>query len=221
MDHPRNQDSNNGYLPVDADKSIYDLSTSNSGATSEQPTLNSRLSSVAKAIEDPSDLYHHGSSGYVSSKANNPQSSKPPTTVLYRIEWKDTISDRRQNFESETPFENLEITTENVDKATHMETSNDKPAFEVVTSISGVVSSANVGARMNDSLRFSDISISSAGIPTLTIYSKALLDVIRDVVQYYPYYNLAGDTLVIEEPYEVLVHHFEKLENVRAQIKSR
>ena len=58
-------------------------------------------------------------------------------TALYKIEWTDTQSERKQVFQSETPFSNLQAETENDGSLrAGQPVENGKPAFEVTTQIS-------------------------------------------------------------------------------------
>ena len=47
---------------------------------------------------------------------------------------------------------------------------------------------------------------------SITIYSFQLLQTIRRLVAYYPGQNLVGDSILIQQPYTVIVHHLEELE---------
>jgi hypothetical protein len=46
----------------------------------------------------------------------------------------------------------------------------------------------------------------------IKIYSLHLINVLRDIVQYWPGLNLLDHPVVIEEPYAVLIHHLDALE---------
>jgi hypothetical protein len=46
----------------------------------------------------------------------------------------------------------------------------------------------------------------------IKIYSLYVINVLRDIVQYWPGLNLLGHPMVIQEPYAVLIHHLDALE---------
>ncbi|KAJ5094804.1 atpase aaa+ type core protein [Penicillium angulare] len=46
----------------------------------------------------------------------------------------------------------------------------------------------------------------------MIVHSPLLLEVIRQTVEYYPSQNLTGDTIIFDEPYRCLVHHFQDFE---------
>lgn len=50
----------------------------------------------------------------------------------------------------------------------------------------------------------------------IKIYSLHLINVLRDIVQYWPGLNLLDHPVVIEEPYAVLIHHLNALEAYRS-----
>lgn len=127
-------------------------------------------------------------------------SKKAPGRVLYRVEWSDDLSNRRQNFESETPFEHLEtITQRDNPKATDKGDPSDKPAFVVITPVSGTTrhgafqeeEKASVAEEEVETTQqpdrkavdmkvpFDDIMISSVGRTKLVIYSQPLLKTLR------------------------------------------
>ena len=148
-------------------------------------------------------------------------------SIIYKVEFEDTQSKRRQNFQSEDPFKNLEVTTEDIDELIPTKSQkSDIPALEVVTSISGVALSATELKRSastsnikQEVLAFKDISINRVGLTRLVIHSQMLLAIIRKVVIYYPHCSLIGDPVEISEPYSILVHHLSELKNFQIQVK--
>lgn len=56
-----------------------------------------------------------------------------------------------------------------------------------------------------------DLADSVPGDTYMTIYSKELLNVLRDVITYYHGCNLLGEGLRMIEPYQILGHHREEL----------
>ncbi|KAF6817603.1 hypothetical protein CSOJ01_02313 [Colletotrichum sojae] len=61
-----------------------------------------------------------------------------------------------------------------------------------------------------------DKVIRRIGKSRIVIHSPYLSELIRDIVDYYPGQNLTGETVVIHEPYGVLMHHWETLVQTRA-----
>ena len=127
-----------------------------------------------------------------------------------------------------SPFGALEVTTENVDGPEPvMKPANDKPVFEVVTPIWG---RAPPGYRASSGEEFTAISdgrfdrvsfkdsISKVGQTSLIIYSQPLLDAIRQSVKYFPRQTLTGNQVQMEEPYPVLIHHLDELEELQEQL---
>ncbi|EFY96203.2 ATPase (AAA) domain protein [Metarhizium robertsii] len=49
----------------------------------------------------------------------------------------------------------------------------------------------------------------------LRIYSPAIINALQSVVQYYPAQELAGEAIVVQWPYAVLVHHYDELSDFR------
>ena len=66
-------------------------------------------------------------------------------------------------------------------------------------------------------IAFEDITITDVVNTYIRINSKDLLEAIRGVIRYYPPNRLSGDTVEIFEPYAVLVHHFDELEDLQRQ----
>lgn len=50
------------------------------------------------------------------------------------------------------------------------------------------------------------------------ILSRAVVEALRCVVEYFPLQDLSGNTMIIYEPYEVVVHHKEALEKYRDRL---
>ena len=66
-------------------------------------------------------------------------------------------------------------------------------------------------------IAFEDITITLVVNTCIRINSEDLLEAIRGVIRYYPPNRLSGDTVEILEPYDVLVHHFDELEDLQRQ----
>lgn len=58
-----------------------------------------------------------------------------------------------------------------------------------------------------------DLATSQTSHTFMTIHSKMLLNLLRDIVSYYPGYTLLGDQFDIREPYQMLFHYREELKN--------
>lgn len=58
-------------------------------------------------------------------------------------------------------------------------------------------------------------SVQIAGGQYIRIYSHAIINALQSVVNYYPYRSVVGDPVDINEPYPILVHHWEQLEEFR------
>ena len=52
------------------------------------------------------------------------------------------------------------------------------------------------------------------------IHSPAIIHALRSIVKYYPGQNLLGESIVISEPYAVLVHHEKELNEYRERCRS-
>ena len=53
------------------------------------------------------------------------------------------------------------------------------------------------------------------GTQRVDIHSTAIIHALQQVVRYYPGHNLVGETVVIQEPYMLLIHHKKELEAFR------
>jgi hypothetical protein len=60
-------------------------------------------------------------------------------------------------------------------------------------------------------------------LPTyyIRIYSVAIINALRSVVQYYPGQDLSGDFIEITWPYPILVHHYDKLRSFRDAVAKK
>ncbi|KAK7710327.1 hypothetical protein SLS64_005912 [Diaporthe eres] len=57
--------------------------------------------------------------------------------------------------------------------------------------------------------------LDSAPSYSLRIYSPAILNALRSVVQYYPSQDLTGSTIEVKWPYAILVHHYDELKEFK------
>ncbi|CAG8951356.1 hypothetical protein HYFRA_00007267 [Hymenoscyphus fraxineus] len=69
-------------------------------------------------------------------------------------------------------------------------------------------------------LKLNDLMVTEIIETRMEIHSDHLIDVIREVVDYYPSQNLAGDIVIIQEPYWVLLHHEKELRKVETRLSS-
>ena len=154
--------------------------------------------------------------------------SKATAKILYKVEWEDTWSNIRRNFQSDIPFEHLEIATAKLGCTDYTaEHSSDKPVLEVINSIRGTAAAQTQEEEDHaayisklQSLSYSDISIYDVGPTRLVIHSQPLLRVIRGVVKYSPKQALTGDHMEIKEPYAVLVHYQDELKTAQRQLET-
>ena len=51
------------------------------------------------------------------------------------------------------------------------------------------------------------------------INSRALQDILRDIVAYYPSQNLTGKSILIYSPYSILFHYYAELKSYRAKTR--
>ena len=84
--------------------------------------------------------------------------------------------------------------------------------FEVVTTFT-VPEGINVIRRQSGEVDLQDLAFKtrSTGIVSLYIFSQAIINALRSVVDYYPSVDLSREPIVINAPYAVLVHHEEEL----------
>ncbi|OJD40335.1 atpase aaa+ type core protein [Diplodia corticola] len=120
-----------------------------------------------------------------------------------------------QGLESESPDDNdkpspvLEvITSVNVDSRRHDRRMRDDAGSDDVSDTGSVVEDRQPKRSLKTT------SIRSLGPTRMEIHSPLLLQVIRDVVDYYPTQNLTGDVVTVHEPYWVLVHYYPELKKI-------
>ena len=156
---------------------------------------------------------------------------KPPekdSTITFKIQWTDSRSHAVRNFESRVPFSPLEVSTENVDDPQKFHTAKEEKApLEVFTPIFGQAYPNWYSKRQEgvstpvpqtdfDSVTFKDIKISAVHRARLVIRHQPLLETIRKCIRYYPGEPLTGAEVEIHEPYSVLVHHMDNLEEAQS-----
>ncbi|KAH7378244.1 hypothetical protein BKA66DRAFT_466882 [Pyrenochaeta sp. MPI-SDFR-AT-0127] len=62
-----------------------------------------------------------------------------------------------------------------------------------------------------------DPSVRFGGKQYIRIYSRSIVNALQSVVNYYPYRTVVGHPIDIYEPYAILVHHWDLLEQFREQ----
>ena len=175
---------------------------------------------------------------------------KEPVSILYKVRWEDALEQTRtQDFQSEVPIGPLEPTTESFDGTTLIKKPfGGKPAIEVITFIQGTARDTHVNEDSGDEseeststrstrsigharrkhpyrryepVSFDEIKITTVSSTRLIIHLEELLKEIRGVVRYYPQQSLTGDSIELDAPYPVLVHHLDELEDLHHQLTQR
>ncbi|KAF4465891.1 ATPase [Fusarium albosuccineum] len=90
------------------------------------------------------------------------------------------------------------------------------PVFEVVKTIKvqDTEPKKSRHARTRPSIPLAPLA-PSCGV---RIYSANIINAIQSVVKYYPGQDLTGDSVLVEWPYPILVHHYEKLEGFLSEV---
>jgi hypothetical protein len=86
-----------------------------------------------------------------------------------------------------------------------------KPAFAFIRVIKKNVSRYSVDTDM----ALAEAFAKSRGSQRLELYSVALINALRSVVDYYPGQALEGETITIDWPFAILVHHYDELKAFR------
>ncbi|KAJ8127276.1 hypothetical protein O1611_g6359 [Lasiodiplodia mahajangana] len=89
---------------------------------------------------------------------------------------------------------------------------NQEDDANLVLEIVTVVDTSNSDVTGTSANEFSTHYVANSKDTYMIVHSKALSEMIRDAVEYYPGQNLAGTTLVLREPYACLMHHMSDLE---------
>lgn len=136
------------------------------------------------------------------------ESDEPMPDVSYSIEYTDCGNNKiaRENWEGKF---DLAVARKGVRTA-------DRSVFEVVTVLETSLPDRNLAPfEIEELLKkgiLTDPNIRIAVSNTLvTIYSTALIQTIRNIVQYYPE-NLEGDVIELKAPYMLLGHHLNEIE---------
>ncbi|KAF2229534.1 hypothetical protein EV356DRAFT_385831 [Viridothelium virens] len=149
--------------------------------------------------------------------------------IIYRIECRDKYKELVGKFESTKPFGNLEIRPNRPAEDVASDDVETGAILEIVTHVRvfqynsyyppqpGLVVD---GQGDTDLPRFlEDFPISSKQPTEVVVKSQILLNIIRQIVSYYPSQELTGDSITIKEPYPVLMHHLHDLTDLLSQSK--
>jgi hypothetical protein len=147
---------------------------------------------------------------------NSTESSKlgqSEAWIRYCIEWRD-LNDE---------FKSRHEVTEHDFDMSNLGRGSSLPAFERVAvyrikSSPKTVSSSQSGERDEDEARPIPGWLPSYYI---RIYSVAIINALRSVVQYYPGQDLSGNFIQIEWPYPILVHHYSQLRSFREAVATK
>jgi hypothetical protein len=145
------------------------------------------------------------------------QATTPPD-ILYHAKCVEA-SNEVKVFYSEEPFAGLNLHGLDQGKPT--------PILEVVFTVKGKdvpdsrKSEKYTSYKSNDGESRAKFGVDGDFIPdsvenlTLHIHSKHLLDELRKIVQYYPSQNLNGNTVLVEQPFRMLLHHISELRDAK------
>ena len=153
--------------------------------------------------------------GQTSQKNGEEDSEQVAKEKLPKVHWK--VEYRDQN-DFDVVYTD-DVTDEDAQKR-HRQ-SLDGPAFEVVdvyfTSERKKADSKKAKAKDNPEEKEPTVrpAISSKGHQFIRIFSTAIINAIQSVVNYYPGEEITGDALSINEPYAILVHHKDELQEFR------
>lgn len=141
------------------------------------------------------------------SEANG--SSKCQPWIRYRTELRHRITgDLIHRTDSDKPHHRVPAKQDN------------QPIFELITRYETVGSELD---QAQEALQGQSAgqTLDSAPSYFLKIYSSAIINALRSVVQYYPSQDLSGSSLEIKSPYPVLVHHYDALHDFKANCDAK
>lgn len=134
--------------------------------------------------------------------------------IGYRVEVKDPLTDEiisKRTYRAPVAEDSFMNRRENVDE----------PIFEHVTTYKARRStdkaSATSKAEEEDGLDLPE-ALGPTRSYSIIIHSAAIINALRAVVSYYPSQNLSGDSVRIDWPYRVLVHHYDELVEFQAEV---
>ncbi|KAI9742742.1 MAG: hypothetical protein M1818_003471 [Claussenomyces sp. TS43310] len=151
-----------------------------------------------------------------SSNANEAKEDVSPCPeILYRVQYKDFSGEIKGTKELTAPYK--------LKKTSHG--GIDIPILEVLYSVTvwfPTIYTRSGGAdkkedaKKTDGEDQNDFDERSMEEKELIIHSEPIIKALREIVDYYPGQSLLGDTVSIKEPFGILVHFREELQNYRA-----
>lgn len=134
--------------------------------------------------------------------------------IGYRVEFKDPFTNEiisRRTYRAPVTEDSFINRRENLDE----------PIFEHVTTYKARRStdkaSAALTAEGEDGTDLPEC-LGSTRSYSIVIHSVAIINALRAVVSYYPSQDLSGDSVRIDWPYRVLVHHYDELVELRTEV---
>ena len=142
---------------------------------------------------------HLGMPVTISSLENNiePQESSPSAPILYRYLHKTDEGDIVDKQESPNP---IQFRPDDSAEGLTAET-----VLEILTT--------RISRGKSDTIQDLDVEYGTSTV--MRIHSIHLINVLREVITYYPWLNLRTDTVRVSEPYEPLVHYMKELEDYK------
>lgn len=134
--------------------------------------------------------------------------------IGYRVEFKDSLTNEiisRRTYRAPVAEDSFINRRDNLDE----------PIFEHVTTYkarrSTEEASATSTAEEEDGTDLPE-TLGPTRSYSMIIHSAAIINALRAVVSYYPSQNLSGDSLRIDWPYRVLVHHYDELVRFKTEV---
>lgn len=124
---------------------------------------------------------------------------RPIPKVVHKVEYRHVSS-------------NAVVFEEESDRFSPFKSPPEQPVLEVIT-VAFTAQAKSPYSYRQDTVK--PPPIHSMGNKYIMINSAAVINALRAVVEYYPGQNLIGDSITMAEPYAILVHHQEELEQYR------
>ena len=140
--------------------------------------------------------------------------------VNYKLRWLDNDGDLLKTFESDVPF-SLQLPNRSLpsrDEAAKIKT---ETILEIEQTVKGPHSSMETFGYAIRRELVDDIVIGELQPTKIIIHSKLLIGAISDTVPYYPSQALNGETITITEPFAVLMHYLDDLEDLHRKESER
>ncbi|KAF2760974.1 P-loop containing nucleoside triphosphate hydrolase protein [Pseudovirgaria hyperparasitica] len=129
----------------------------------------------------------------------NSNEERPVPKVVHKIEYRHVSS-------------NAVVFEEESDRFAPSKPPPEEPVLEVIT-IAFTAQDRSPYSYRHDVIK--PPPIHSMGHTYVQVNSAAVINALRNVVEYYPGQNLIGDSITISEPYTILVHHEQELAQYR------